>query len=191
MLRGTIVLMGMVALCAGCSAPRVVANRAPPAEVPQLNLPAELRQRNWTAGREGSCVHASTISHLRWLGQYELADWWRQSYGGGDTATSILSRYRSAGLPVAYTDSGDPEFLEWAAETRRGAIIWFFPAHCVTFAGFDQDHAYLLDNNRPEEFLRIPKSQFLTAWRGYGGFGLAARLTPPPPKPWPAFRRAG
>ena len=37
-----------------------------------LDLPPEMRTKNWGGG---SCVHASTVNLLKWMGQHEMADW--------------------------------------------------------------------------------------------------------------------
>ncbi len=116
-----------------------------------MSLPRSLRQENWLSRGEGSCVHASTISMLNWCSQYGLAQKWRKTYGGGEYESSILQKYDANGLRHQETRSGSPEFLEWVSSQRRGAIIWYFPNHCVTFAGFGRDPsgaevAYLLDN---------------------------------------------
>lgn len=180
--------------CTGCVAPTIVAVRPLPPETPSMNLPKSLRQENWLYAGEGSCVHASTCSHLRWLGLYDLAAQWRRKYGGGEYASGILAKYQAEGLQSAHTMDADPRFLEWVTARRSGAIIWFFPSHCVNFVGFGRDErgqevAYLLDNNRTAQFLRIPKAKFLQAWASYGGFAACAvSHLPPPPLPFPAYR---
>ncbi len=50
---------------------------------------------------------------------------------------SIRTKWRAANIPFVSTESGDPDFLEWASRTRRGAIIWYFPSHCVHFCGME------------------------------------------------------
>lgn len=183
--------------CAGPSAgPDLSIVPPPPAEVPAANLPAPLRPYNWTdrAG-SGSCVNASTVFMLRWRAEPELAQWWRENHAGGETANSIRSHHDRAGLKYVYTTSADGSLLDWATETRRGAIIWFYPRHCVTFCGFHQgddgrEYAYLNDNNRPQQFIRIERSEFLRRWAGYGGFALSILNPPVPPRLYPGFRSA-
>ena len=86
---------------------------------------------------------------------------------------------------------GNPEFLEWAAKTRRMAIIWYFPNHCVSFCGFGKQNgrevAWLLDNNRTKKFIPIEKNQFIAEWRGYGGFALIPTMTPAPSVPFQGY----
>jgi hypothetical protein len=193
----------IVALCLacllGCDAepprPLVVPNPPPPAEIPVANLPLLLREWNWTDARgSGSCVHASTVYHLRWQHQLARAEHWRKTYAGGETATSILAKWRREGIPYDKTEEGDPAFLDRVTATRRGAIIWFFPYHCVHFCGFatvdGKQYGVVCDNNRIEKYLRIPREEFITKWREYGGFAASALYSPLPPLPWTAYRPA-
>lgn len=183
-----IVLLGVLALC-GCEPQTKYVRVEPPAaEVPAMNLPLELRQENWGTG---SCVHASTISVLRWQGAYKLADWWRGAYEGGETATGIEEKLTRAKVRFYSTHKYDPAVLEYASKSRRGAIIWYFPNHCVTFIGFytknGKEHALLLDNNRVKNWISIEKQAFLKAWEGFGGFALCPLGDPPPPILYPAI----
>lgn len=183
----------------GCEAerplPRVVPVPPPAAEIPVANLPELLREWNWLSDQqEGSCVHASTVYHLRWHGKFELAEWWRRNHSGGETANSIQRYWTEANIPFHKTEEGDPEFLDWATRERHGSIIWFFPYHCVHFCGLaivdGRKYAILCDNNRVEKYLRVPYEEFVKRWREYGGFAMATTWSPPPPLPWPAYRPA-
>ena len=131
------------------------------------------------------------MTHFRWQGKYSLADGWRNRYAGGETAYSILNKWITNRIPFTFTDDGDPRFLDWATATRRGAIIWYYPSHCVTFMGFGamngKEYAFLCDNNRTGRFIAIEKHPFIVAWRGYGGFAATAVFTPAGPLPWPAY----
>lgn len=190
----------LVLLClAGCDEQPSIEVRLLPrpkaaADNPPFQLPQSLRQRNWVSktNGEGSCVIASTVSLVRWQQQFELAEYLRNKYSGGQTASSIQSYLTQARVPFVCTETADPRFLEWATQCRRGAIIWFFPFHCVTFAGFGTDStgrpvAWILDNNRPERFIPVEKSEFLRRWAGYGGFALTTLYEPAPPTPWRAL----
>lgn len=161
----------------------------PPAGTPEgvvMDLPAALRQPNWGGG---SCVHASTVSLLRWQGHAEMAAWWRSQYSGGETADRLIKRMDAAGLRYAYTAQGDIRFLEWACRTGRGAGLFYKPNHAINLVGLDDRYAYLLDNNdihRPERhgvWERVPRAEFEERWRGYGGFAWTLVYTPPPPVP--------
>lgn len=184
-------LLALLLLCllAGCQQqPKYVRVEPPAPEVPAMNLPEDLRQENWGTG---SCVHASTISVLRWQGAFRLADWWRKAYEGGETASGIQDKLTRAKVKFYATENGNPQVLEYASKSRRGAILWYFPNHCVTFVGFAEKngkpHALLLDNNRTKNWIWIEKQAFLKAWVGYGGFALCPLGDPPPPPLYPAI----
>lgn len=156
---------------------RVRALPTPPTEQPSANLPVDLHQRNWT-GRlnQGSCVHASLVNHFRWLNQYELGERWRATYSDGEWDSRLRDRLDAAGIDYSYTLKADPRFLDWASATRRGAILWWKPAHCCTFVGWvvrdGKQYAAILDNNYPGRFELTPRDQFIRLWAGYGGFAL-------------------
>lgn len=154
---------------------------------PSMQLPPRLRQQNWGSG---SCVHASTVMLLRWQGLFDLADKWRATYEGGEYSSRLIQRMEAAGLKYSYTTTGEVAFLEWAIQTRRGAGIFYKPNHAINLVGLDQNYAYLLDNNdpgRPERtgsYERVPRQEFLRAWRNdYGGFAWCPVYVPPPMAP--------
>lgn len=151
-------------------------------EVPAMDLPLQLRQHNWGGG---SCVHASTVMCLRWQQQFAWADYWRETYSGGESLGGLTNKLDSNGLRYAFTDSGDPAFLDWATRTRRGAVIFYFPNHSICFVGHHLtaagDEAWLLDNNREDHFLQVPWNEFVKNWKGYGGVALTPIYVPPPP----------
>lgn len=202
---GRLIALIVLAVTAGCTsiaAPQYTKMPPPPPEVPLVNPPEELRQRNWVSKSpssygQGSCVHASSVTLFRWLGHHDLAEQWRAKKSGGETASTILAQWLAAGIPYCSTRdprtgrvSGDPRFLDWASETRRGAIIWYKPSHCVTFCGFTEiegkKHAIIVDNNTPQKYDNpIPYEQFIREWRGYGGFAATPVFTPTGPLPWP------
>jgi len=167
---------------------------APAAEVPGANLPSMLRQANWRGKLgQGSCVHASSIYVMRWHGQYDLADRWRKTYGDGETGSGIMRKLTAANVPFYATAKGDPAVLEYASKTRRAAIIWFFDSHCVTFCGFAKDsdgkeYAYICDNNRTAQFIKIEKQIFIRRWQTqYDGFACCFLGVPLPPPLYPAL----
>lgn len=189
----------------GCVESRLVELPAPPKEIPAANIPDSLRYKNWPdRNGSGSCVIASSCSAFEWANRPDLAAKFRKTYAGGQTESSIIQKYRENRVSFVATQSpevanrsgtwryGDPGILEWCSATRRACIIWYFPNHCVTFVGFSvwngQEVAWLLDNNRKERFIPIPKDQFLTEWRGkYGGFAAVPLLTPAPSLPYKGF----
>lgn len=148
---------------------------------PAVDIPPELRTANWGGG---SCVHASTVHLLHWQGQPALAQWWRATYSGGEHASRLHERLDAAHLRYAYTTAGDVAFLEWALRMRRGAGITYFPNHAVNLVHLDGERAGVLDNNRLEQVIWIPREEFLTRWRNYGGWGWTLVYTPPPPLPF-------
>lgn len=183
-------LMAVIAISLfsiGCESAQWREIRYPP-EVPVANVPTKLRQTNWVdRTNSGSCVIASSVSLLRWHNEDAIADYFRRNYAGGQTATSIKRIWAQHKIPMESEEDGRPEFLDWCSNTRRPAIIWFFPNHCVTFVGFSnwngRQVAWLLDNNRVERFIPIERGEFIRAWRSYGGFAMATTLEPCPPLP--------
>lgn len=187
------VVITAVALCllAGCSSPKLV-ELPPQPESPVTNIPRPLRQTNWLRYMEGSCAHASCVSGFNWFNEYEIAQYWRKKYGGGEWDSSLIAKFKAERIPFVVETNGDPWILEYATESRRGATIWFFSAHAIWFCGFEDDPrfgqvAVVLDNNRVGNFIRIPKAQFIQRWKGYGGFALCPLLDPSPPVPTPQY----
>lgn len=179
------VLSIVILLVGGCiDAPVLVRPLpTPTAEQPPANLPSALHQRNWIGPKkQGSCVHASIVNHLRWLNQLELAARWRATYSDGEWDTRLRDRLDAADIDYSYTLKSDPRFLDWASQTRRGAILWWKPGHCCTFMGWierdGQQFAVILDNNYPGRFELTPRQQFVRLWAGYGGFALTVLEDP-------------
>ncbi len=166
------------------------------AEVPAANLPVSMRPFNWTDERgSGSCVNASTVFNLRWSNQAQLADWWRRNHAGGETSSSIRLHHDARNVRYFYTLRADPALLDWCTRTRRSCLIWYYPSHCINFCGFHRDEsgkvmAYLLDNNRPRNWIRVERAKFLREWAGYGGFALALAADPIPPPLYDAIDRS-
>ena len=81
-------------------------------EYPTVNLPISLRQSNWLGSKnEGSCVHATMISLLRWQNRPGTADYWRQHYGNGEWPEDLAKKFDHEGVRYAYVTNGDPAFL--------------------------------------------------------------------------------
>lgn len=157
-------------------------------DVAPMDLPIELRCENYAGG---SCSHAALISVLRWQGLDAIADQWRKTYAGAAGVTDLARHAETLKLRYAYTTRGDEAFLQWASDTRRGAAIHYFPNHAITFCGYDASgQAVLLDNNRVQSYIRVPKGEFVRAWKSYGGCALTVVYQPPPPKPWVFWDRA-
>ena len=184
----------MLLVLAGCDS-GVVNVRAlptPEPEQPPANLPVQLHQRNWTGSLgQGSCVHASLVNHLRWLNRFELGERWRTTYADGEWDSRLRDRLDAAGIDYSYTLKADPRFLDWASATRRGAILWWKPAHCCTFVGWierdGKQYAAILDNNYPGRFELTPREQFIRLWAGYGGFALTVLNDPSSSLPYQSY----
>lgn len=154
-----------------------------------VDVPAALRQRNWTSGwGQGSCVHATLINLLRWQGQKQLAASWANAYSGGEGPDGLSDKAASNGLKLVQTQNGDVSFLEWAVRTRRGAGVTVQNAsHMVALVGLDAKEALILDPNAPESIQHWARDRFLNEWRSGRGGGWAVTPiagSPLPPKPW-------
>ncbi len=185
----------VLCLASGCLPERPIQVRplpAPAPEQPAANLPNKLHQRNWTGKlNQGSCVHASLVNHLRWLNEFELGERWRSTYSDGEYDSRLRSRLDAADIDYSYTIKADPRFLDWATATRRGAILWWKPAHCCTFVGWvnrdGRQYAAILDNNYPGRFELTPREQFVRLWAGYGGFALTVLDDPASSLPYRSY----
>ena len=163
-----------------------------------LELPPAVRTRNWGGG---SCVHASTVNLLKQMGQQELAEWWRKNYSGGEYDSRLVARLEAAGLKYAWISDprgkdsdGDgltdgEEFFHWCQRTSRGAGIFFKPSHAINFAGMNDTHVLVLDNNavdypeRVGHYEQYSHADFFRRWRGYGGFAWTLIYDPLPGGP--------
>lgn len=153
-------------------------------ETPDCDLPMEMREKNYSGG---SCYVASTIMVLRQQGLEDMADWFRETYRGGQSTGGMVRKLEKAGCRFAYTDSGDPAFLDWCSRTRRWAAITYKPSHAINFCGWTKDgqQAILLDNNRVRSYEYVEREKFLSNWkRRYGGGAITVVYTPSPPRPW-------
>lgn len=189
MMRAAYLLSLVLMLLTGCDLAPVTVRALPvPApESPPANLPGELHQRNWLGPLgQGSCVHASTVNHLRWLNQFDLGERWRSTYSDGEWDTRLRDRLDANDIDYVFCTNADPRFLDYCSETRRGCIMWWKPSHCCTFMGWvtrnGKQYAAMLDNNYPGHFELTEREQFIRLWAGYGGFALCV-LSPPATSP--------
>ena len=151
--------------------------------------PPGIRQKNWTGWTGGSCMNASWMTHLRWNGMPEVADWWGQHYSGRAGVQATARRCDQAGIKYACTEGQkDVEFLEWASRTRRGAVIYYFDDHAVNFLGYRDGRAWVLDNNDPRKYISIPKDEFLGNWCAYNSGAITVISSPPSPLGWTTKR---
>lgn len=153
-----------------------------PAEVPVVNVPHSLRMWNYAGG---SCVHASTESEFNWLNQLELAVWWRKNYSGGESYSGLVDKLLRNKIPYKSTHNGDVAHLEWCVAERRGAVIFYYTNHSILLVHLDAEKAIVLDNNRIDYFIEIPREEFLSNWKGFGGVAVTPLIgAPAPPIPW-------
>lgn len=201
--------------CAGCGLEYQSAVEPTPkaVEVPPVNPPRVEREWNWGGG---SCVHASTVMAFRWSNAMDVAAYWRRTYAGGESYQGLTNKLNRNKIPYYSTgDSnndvarmaglgfseflgegnsygtvfGDVEVLERCSQERRGGVIFYYPNHSILFCGFVGDKAYVLDNNRIEYFIEIPKAEFIRRWKGYGGVCVVPTIgAPRPPIPYIAQR---
>jgi len=158
-----------------------------PIEYPTVNLPVALRQANWRGNEgEGSCVHASMISLLRWQGRHAMADYWRQTYGNGEWAAGLADKMDREGVRFAYTvGRNDVGFLEWACSTRRGCGVTVLGGrHMVCLVHLDEKWAGLLDNNDPRQITWVPRRTFLAEWLNSNSWAVTPVYAPAPPLPY-------
>lgn len=193
-----IIVVALIVVTIGCIEPPLQVRRVawPAIEQPPVNLPQQLRQRNWVArgesGKpEGSCVHASLVMLLNWHNRVTEALRWKATYGGGEYATELEARLRAAKIGYRSTRTASSEFLDYVSETRKGALLWWKPNHCCLFAGWVKRdgvwYAAIIDNNYPERFELTERSQFLRLWQSYGGYALTITSPPTIPIPYPTW----
>jgi hypothetical protein len=179
-------------LLAGCEM-QICSNGPIAAGAPQFRTVAEpveiprcWREANYLdAYRQGSCMWASLETVLRSQGLFAIAEQCRRECSGPATVGSCAQLAESRGLRYAICSDGDADFLDWCARTRRpAAIYWMGGRHAVTFCGYDRGDAVIVDCNAPEMARRLPKSQFLAAWRVAGGCAFTVVYWTPPRRPW-------
>lgn len=182
---GTAAALGL----AGTSAPRLERVVIPELLRPVSEIPVDaarpIRQRNWNSGGAGSCMHASWMTHLRWVGMPDVATWWGQHSGGRGGVQHVRAIADRIGLKYASTEKeNNVGFLEWASRTRRGAAVYYFDDHAVTFCGFLNGLAWVIDNNSPDQFISVPHDEFTKNWCRYGSGAITAIGSPPAPRGW-------
>ena len=166
--------------------------QCPYPEQPPVAPPVSERTWNYAGG---SCMHASLITLLRWQGREKAADYWRSNYYGSAGVHKLAGIAERLNLDYAITNNGSTRFMQWASDTGRGAAIhwhrgipnWRSPrigGHAVTFCGYFNGNALLIDNNSPRKYIRISKQQFIQEWRSYGGYAMTVVYDRPAPKPW-------
>lgn len=162
----------------------LMATSIQPVESPVFNLPLKLRQENWLGpNRSGSCVHASFVMLLRWQGQYEWANYWKQKYADGEYYDRFCERLDDNKITYSSINGTyDPAFLQWAIDTRRGCMVTCMNGrHMVVLAHMDATRIGILDNNDIGKIHWYPREQFLQEWRNSGCWALTPVYAPAPP----------
>jgi hypothetical protein len=152
-------------------------------EIPTVNVPVSLRQKNWPGpDGSGSCCHSVIVSLLRWQGQPKAAEWYRRNHASGETPESLAQHLDAAG--IAYVNGDDLAFLEWAISTCRGCgVAVLGGAHFVALVHLDANYAGLLDPNDPRRIIFVDRSVFLSEWKHSGSWATAIIYPPSPPLP--------
>ena len=159
--------------------------KTPEPERPIVNVPLNMRQRNWMGNRQqGSCVHASLVTLLKWQGRNGTAGYWKRNNGNGANPWTTADRMDAANIRYAYVTNGDVDFLEWACSTRRGANITVNGGrHMVTLVHLDDEKAAILDNNNITEFRWMPREALISEWHASYGWAFTPVYSPPAPLP--------
>ena len=92
------------------------------------------------------------------------------------------------GVDYDYTDGDDGRradlaWLQRVTDLHLGAVLhwtgldpiegWQWGNHAVTFLGFDAEgDAWILDNNHPAHYQRLPRERFTFLWQHSGGDGF-------------------
>ena len=175
----------LLASVAGCDVEANLGRPAVKKEWPTVNVPAVLRQANWRGPQgQGSCVHATMISLLRWQYRLNTADHWRQTYGDGEWPEDLATKFDNEGIRFAYVTNGDVRFLEWACSTRRGCGITIMGgAHMVALVYLDDKWAAILDNNNVERFIWVPRETLIAEWKASYGWAVTPIYAPAAPLP--------
>lgn len=118
--------------------------------------------RNWT---DGSCVSASKALAARF--EAELLLPYRPF-----TYSQLCDLLQKSGRPYVSTSSGDENLLNHAAFHERMALISYYPGNVCAFVGMDDNNAYIYDRNRCKVLIAIPRAEFLSRWKGYGGIAI-------------------
>ena len=184
-MKRILVALMLLASTAGCRVGGDFGIAAAKKERPTVNVPESLRQSNWIGDQGmGSCVHASMISLLRWQYRLKTADHWRQTYGDGEQPEDLAAKFDQEGIRYAYVTNGDVRFLEWACRTRRGCGITVMGgAHMVALVHLDDKWAAILDNNKVENFIWVPRETLIAEWKASYGWAVTPIYAPAAPLP--------
>jgi len=137
----------------------------------------QLRCRNYPSySNQGSCVHASTITTLRYHKAYNLANYIPRYYSGGNTHYELNQRLNRWGLTTKATFSSSKGILDFAHTNTLPAIISYHNNHSCLFLGWYVDpktriitHAYVLNPNHPNHIETPQYQEFMNNWRRNDG----------------------
>jgi hypothetical protein len=118
---------------------------------------------------------------LRHQGREDFAAYWRQKYSDGEVFRTLAAKLDAEGVRWAGTyKQNDVAFLEWAIATRRGCLVTCKGgAHAVLLVHLDKKRAGLIDNNRPDEVIWVPRQRFLSEWFNSRSWGMTVVGVPP------------
>lgn len=159
------------------------------ADYPQVNVPYKLREKNYFGG---SCSYASTITLLRWQGQYKIAAYVRNHCAGGSNPQVLNQSLDKCGVRYASTwGRQNVKFLEWACKTRRGACIGILgnsgnpyeAQHMLNLVHLDAKWAGFIDNNNTSQIAYMPRAEFIRHWLASGSWAVTPVYSPAPPLP--------
>ena len=184
-MKRILVTLVLLASVAGCEVGENLGTSAVKKERPTVNVPAALRQSNWRGPEgQGSCVHATMISLLRWQYRLKTADHWRQTYGDGEQPEDLAAKFDQEGIRYAYVTNGDVRFLEWACRTRRGCGITVMGGGTWSpWSIMDDKWAAILDNNNVEKFIWVPRETLIAEWKASYGWAVTPIYAPAAPLP--------
>lgn len=165
-----------------------------------VDLPRDRHMKN-VGGSDGLglCVFTSIRHAADWQNLIDLLDYrrWMESRPGGgypskvDATLKAYCREKGIAIPeyIQHT-GGDDAFLDLAIKTGRCPCVTYAGrddfyrgriAHMVNLVYLDQQHAAIVDNNRPGVWLWMTRSEFLSRWRDMSGGWAFVFLAPPPP----------
>jgi hypothetical protein len=162
--------------------------QAPPEPIDLTHTPP-VEVRKWRG--DGSCVQCSLgINGVRRNNIKAATLLWDTIYGppilGGSDVTRVSKYCRERNIPIYnVTGKGTLKWAEWAADTGRGAAIWFGELHFQTLMGRDKAQGiwYVCNNNNPAIVKTYSDSDFRRIHVNSGQWivVLDGPVLPPPP----------
>lgn len=156
------------------------------------DLPSERHVRN-IRGKDGTgcCVWASGQMMADWHDFKPFASILSDKLGGAHSGSVEAAFKRKAPGFKGYVQAqgrDSMELCDWAARTGRIACVTYGPSHMVIMvhldaAGTPNPRAAVIDNNRPGEWLWMPRAEFIAKHQQGGAWSYALLTSPPPPVP--------